>query len=69
MKELRRKEITDDDIERLLKLQIRRISQFDIDKNREEIEAIEKEEREVKDNLVHLRADRKSTRLNSSHIL
>ena len=56
MKELRRKEITDDDIERLLKLQIRRISQFDIDKNREEIEAIEKEEREVKDNLVHLRA-------------
>ena len=38
MKELRRKVITDDDIERLLKLQIRRISQFDIDKNREEID-------------------------------
>ena len=56
MKELRRKEITDDDIERLLKLQIRRISQFDIDKNREEIEGILREEREVKDNLVHLRA-------------
>ena len=56
MKELRRKVITDDDIERLLKLQIRRISQFDINKNREEIEAIEKEEREVRDNLVHLRA-------------
>ena len=56
MGELRRKEITDDDIERLLKLQIRRISQFDIDKNREEIEAIRKEEAEVKDNLVHLRA-------------
>ena len=56
MKELRRKVITDDDIERLLKLQIRRISQFDIDKNREEIEGILKEEREVKDNLVHLRA-------------
>ena len=56
MKELRRKEITDDDIERLLKLQIRRISQFDIDKNREEIEGIKKEEAEVRDNLVHLRA-------------
>ncbi|MBQ3289968.1 MAG: DNA topoisomerase IV subunit A [Kiritimatiellae bacterium] len=56
MKELRRKVITDDDIERLLKLQIRRISQFDIDKNREEIESIRKEEAEVKDNLAHLRA-------------
>ena len=56
MGELRRKTITDDDIERLLKLQIRRISQFDIDKNREEIDAIRKEEAEVKDNLVHLRA-------------
>ena len=56
MKELRRKVITDDDIERLLKLQIRRISQFDIDKNREEIEGILREEGEVKDNLVHLRA-------------
>ena len=56
MGELRRKEITDDDIERLLKLQIRRISQFDIDKNREEIESIKKEEAEVRDNLLHLRA-------------
>ena len=56
MGELRRKTISDDDIERLLKLQIRRISQFDIDKNREEIEAIRKEEGEVKDNLAHLKA-------------
>lgn len=56
MSELRRSTIADDDIERLLKLQIRRISQFDIDKNRKEIEEIEGEEREVKDNLVHLRA-------------
>lgn len=54
-KELRR-DVTNDDVERLLKLQIRRISQFDIDKNRQEIEEIKKEEREVKDNLVHLRA-------------
>ena len=56
MKELRRKEISEDDIERLLKIPIRRISQFDIDKNREEIEAIEKEEAQVRDNLVHLKA-------------
>ncbi|MCR5414373.1 MAG: DNA topoisomerase IV subunit A [Kiritimatiellae bacterium] len=55
LKELRRG-ITDEDIERLLKLQIRRISQFDINKNREEIEGILKEEASVKDNIVHLRA-------------
>ena len=55
LKELRRG-LTDEDIERLLKLQIRRISQFDIDKNREEIDGILKEEAQVRDNLVHLRA-------------
>ena len=54
--ELRHPEITDDDIKRLLEIPIRRISQFDIDKNREEIENIRKEEDEVKDNLAHLRA-------------
>ena len=55
LKELRHG-ITDDDIERLLKLQIRRISQFDIDKNREEIDGILKEEAQVRDNIEHLRA-------------
>ena len=55
LKELRRG-LSDDDIERLLKLQIRRISQFDINKNREEIDGILKEEAQVRDNLVHLRA-------------
>ncbi len=55
LKELRRA-VTAEDVERLLKLQIRRISQFDIDKNREEIEGIQKEEAEVRDNLAHLRA-------------
>lgn len=54
-KELRRN-VVDEDVERLLKLQIRRISQFDIDKNREEIKAIQAEEKEVRDNLLHLRA-------------
>lgn len=54
-KELRRN-VTNEDVDRLLKLQIRRISQFDIDRNREEIKEIQAEEREVQDNLVHLRA-------------
>ena len=56
LKELRHPEIADADIERLLKIPIRRISQFDINKNREEIEGILKEEAQVKDNLAHLRA-------------
>ncbi len=51
-----RRDVTNEDVERLLKLQIRRISQFDIDKNREEIKAIQNEEKEVQDNLAHLRA-------------
>lgn len=55
LKELRRG-IVDDDIDRLLKIPIRRISQFDIDKNREEIEGIEKEEAQVRDNIEHLRS-------------
>lgn len=55
MKELRRETITDEDLERLLKIPIRRISQFDINKNREEIAGIEKEEREVRNNLDHLK--------------
>ena len=54
-KELRR-DVTLEDVERLLKIPIRRISQFDIDKNRDEIKNILAEEKQVKDNLVHLRA-------------
>ena len=54
-KELRR-DVTLEDVERLLKIPIRRISQFDIDKNRDEIKNILAEEKQVKNNLVHLRA-------------
>ena len=54
-KELRR-DVTDDDVERLLKIPIRRISAFDIAKNRKDIEAIMAEEAEVKDHLAHLKA-------------
>ena len=56
LKELRHPVISDEDIERLLKIPIRRISQFDINKNREEIEGILKGEAQGKDNLAHLRA-------------
>lgn len=51
-----RHDITEEDVERLLKIPIRRISRFDIDKNRKDIENVLAEEAQVKDNLVHLRA-------------
>ena len=51
-----RRDVTDDDVDRLLKIPIRRISQFDIDKNRKDIENIVAEEASVKDDLAHLRA-------------
>lgn len=51
-----RHDVTTEDVERLLKIPIRRISQFDIDKNRDEIANILHEEETVKDNLAHLRA-------------
>ena len=51
-----RHDVTLEDVERLLKIPIRRISQFDIDKNRDEIKNILAEEKQVRDNLVHLRA-------------
>jgi len=54
-KELRR-DVTVEDVDRLLKIPIRRISQFDINKNRQDIEEILAEEKQVKDNLDHLRA-------------
>lgn len=50
-----RRGVTDEDVERLLKIQIRRISQFDIDKSREEIEGIEREEKAVRGNIANLR--------------
>ena len=51
-----RHDVTLEDVERLLKIPIRRISQFDINKNREDIENVLAEENEVRDNLAHLRA-------------
>ncbi len=49
-----RRDITDEDIERLLQLQIRRISRFDINRNREELERIVEEMRETQHHLDHL---------------
>ncbi|MBP5226415.1 MAG: DNA topoisomerase IV subunit A [Kiritimatiellae bacterium] len=51
-----RREITLDDVEQLLQIKIRRISRYDINKSREEIEAILKEEAEVAANLKGLKS-------------
>ena len=53
LKELERK-VTDDDIDRLLKIPIRRISQYDIDKNRSEIEIAVKAIKQIKTKLRKL---------------
>ncbi|MBO7166477.1 MAG: DNA topoisomerase IV subunit A [Kiritimatiellae bacterium] len=55
LKELRRNEISKDDVERLLAIPIRRISQFDINKNREDIKKIIQEEDEVRKNIAGIR--------------
>ena len=52
---LLRRDITEEDIERLLQLQIRRISRFDINKNREELENILKGIAETEKHLAHLK--------------
>ena len=51
-----RRDITAEDIEKLLQLRIRRISLFDISKNREDITNILKELAEVEENLKSLRS-------------
>ncbi|HIV98749.1 MAG TPA: DNA topoisomerase IV subunit A [Candidatus Ornithospirochaeta avicola] len=48
-------ELDSDDIERLLKIPIRRISLFDIEKNRKEIEEINAEIADIKNKLSHLK--------------
>ena len=48
------REITDDDIDHLLKIPIRRISLFDIEKNHEEIDQINADIRQVDYDLSHL---------------
>lgn len=54
LKKLRR-EITLEDVETLLQIRIRRISLYDINRNRQQIEAILKEEEQVAANLASLR--------------
>ena len=51
-----RRDITADDVERLLQIRIRRISLYDISKNRQDIENILKELAEVEENLKSLRS-------------
>ena len=50
-----RRDITAEDVEKLLQIRIRRISLYDISKNREDIEKILKELAEVEENLKGLR--------------
>jgi len=50
-----RREITLDDVEKLLQIKIRRISRYDINKGRKEIENILEEETTVKNNLGQLK--------------
>ena len=47
--------IPDSEIERLVEIPIRRIAAFEIDKNREEIAALQKELREAEKNLKHIK--------------
>jgi topoisomerase-4 subunit A len=54
LKRLRR-EITLEDVEKLLQIKIRRISRYDINKSRQEIEKILEEEATVKNNLKQLK--------------
>lgn len=49
-----RRDVTDEDIEHLLQIQIRRISRFDIDKNRHELDTILKQIDDVQNNLENL---------------
>ena len=51
-----RRDITAEDVEKLLQIRIRRISLYDISKNREDIENILKELAEVEENLKSLRS-------------
>ena len=48
------RDVTDDDIDRLLKIPIRRISLFDIERNRQEIEEINEKLEDVRAKLDHL---------------
>lgn len=49
------RDITDEDIEKLLQLQIRRISRFDINKNHEELDRIAKAIEKTNHDLAHLK--------------
>ena len=49
------REPTEEDLEKLLQIPIRRISQFDIDKNKEEISALEEAKRDVEKNLKNVK--------------
>ena len=49
-----KRDVTDEDVEKLLQLQIKRISRFDINRNREELDRILEDMRETRHHLEHL---------------
>jgi topoisomerase-4 subunit A len=49
-----KREITDEDIDKLLQIQIRRISRFDMSRNREELEKIVQDTKQTRHHLRHL---------------
>ena len=53
-RELVRRDITNDDIDKLLALPVRRISRFDIEKNQQELREIERKIAEIRHNLKNL---------------
>ncbi len=54
-REMLRRDVTDEDIDRLLALPVRRIARFDIEKNQKDLREIEKLIKELKHHLGHLK--------------
>ncbi len=50
-----RRDITDEDVDKLLALPVRRIARFDIEKNQRELRDIEEKIREILDKMLHLK--------------
>jgi len=53
-KDMLKRDVTDEDVEKLLQIRIKRISRFDIDKNRQELDEIVAQIKETKYQLEHL---------------
>ncbi|MDD3155670.1 MAG: DNA gyrase subunit A, partial [Victivallaceae bacterium] len=54
-REMLRRDVTDEDVDKLLALPVRRISRFDIEKNQKELREIEKKIAQIRHDLKHLK--------------